>query len=39
LIVIDVFICSIGIWSNKACRSSSDAIGTPTLPTSGRASG
>ena len=39
LIVIDVFICSIGMPSNSACMSSSDAIGTPTLPTSGRASG
>jgi hypothetical protein len=39
LIVIEVFICSIGIPSNSACMSSSDAIGTPTLPISGRAIG
>jgi len=38
-IVIDVFICSIGMPSNSAWRSSIDAIGTPTLPISGRASG
>ena len=39
LIVIDVFICSMGISSNSTCMSSRELIGTPTLPISGRAMG
>ncbi len=37
LIVIDVFIFSSGISSKRTWKSSSELIGTPTLPTSGRA--
>ncbi len=37
LIVIEVFISSMGIWSNNNSKSSRLLIGTPTLPTSGRA--
>ena len=37
LIVIEVFICSMGMPSNSTCMSSRELIGTPTLPTSGRA--
>ena len=39
LIVIEVFICSMGISSNSTCMSSRELIGTPTLPISGRAIG
>jgi hypothetical protein len=39
LIVIDVFIRSSGMPSNSTWKSSSELIGTPTLPTSGRAIG
>jgi hypothetical protein len=39
LIVIEVFISSMGISSNSTCMSSTLLIGTPTLPTSGRAIG
>ena len=38
LIVIDVFIVSSGMPSSSACMSPRWAIGTPTLPTSPRAS-
>jgi hypothetical protein len=38
LIVIDVFISSSGMPSKSACMSPLWAIGTPTLPTSPRAS-
>ena len=34
LIVIEVFISSMGIWSKSARISPSDGTGTPTLPTS-----
>ena len=39
LIVIEVFISSMGISSKSTCMSSTLLIGTPTLPTSGRAMG
>src|SRR6266511_6234537 len=39
LIVIEVFISASGIWSNSARMSPRCWIGTPTLPTSPRASG
>jgi hypothetical protein len=39
LIVIEVFIWPSGIWSNSAAMSPIWQIGTPTLPTSPRASG
>ena len=39
LIVIEVFIWARGIWSNSALMSPTWEIGTPTLPTSPRASG
>lgn len=39
LMVIEVFIFSMGIWSNRRWKSSRLVMGTPTLPTSGRAMG
>jgi hypothetical protein len=39
LIVIEVFMRSSGMPANSACMSSMCPIGTPTLPTSPRASG
>ena len=39
LIVIEVFIFSMGMPSNRTWKSSSELMGTPTLPTSGRAIG
>ncbi len=37
LMVIEVFICASGIWSNRARMSPMWEMGTPTLPTSPRA--